>query len=82
MENIKKYRTFPDFIYAENKKYAKKGLKSSNLDAFFRPSTLKTDLFKKKLRVGYVYIEESYHFQYGLWGGGLQEPPMPYGSEK
>ena len=36
---------------------------------------------KKKIRVIYVYIEES--FEYGLWGGGATGPPsMPYLSGK
>ena len=50
-------------------------------DAFFRPSTLKTDFLKKKLRVGYVYIEESFDtiFQHRLWAGAWV---MGYGSGK
>ena len=39
---------------------------------FFRPSTLKTEkFFQKKLRVGYVYIEESFDtiFNMGLGSG-------------
>ena len=46
----------------------------ANFDAFFRPSTLKTEK-----RVGYVYIEESFDtiFNMSYGGGGA---PLDYGS--
>jgi len=54
--------------------------KRSNFDAFFRPSTLKTDFFsKKKLRVGYVYREESFDIIFNMGYGGAYSPPPPHG---
>ena len=32
-------------------------------------------MFQNKLRVGYVYIEESFDFQNVLWGGRTTPPP-------
>ena len=52
----------------------------ANFDAFFRPSTLKTEK-----RVGYVYIEESFDTIFNMgYGGGrtTPEPTMDYGSGK
>ena len=38
------------------------------------PSKLK--MFSKKLRVGYVFIEESFDTIFNMgYGGGLQDPP-------
>ena len=59
-----------------------------NCDALFRPSTLKTeDFFLNILRVGYVYIEESFDTIFDMvYGGGrrgVQRPhPMDYWSGK
>ena len=53
----------------------------SNFDAFFRPSTLKTEIFfQKKSREGYVCIEESFDTIYnmGYGGGGGVKPPPPH----
>ena len=43
---------------------------------FSGPAPLK---LKKKLRVGYVYIAESFDtiFNMGYWGGGPTGPPYP-----
>ena len=51
--------------------------KRSNFDAFFRPSTLKTkSFFRKKLRVGYVYKEESFDTIFNMgYGGTYRTPP-------
>ena len=43
------------------------------IEAFFRPSTLKTKKFKKILMVAYLHIEYStYQFSEELKGGGIQ----------
>ena len=56
LKNIKKLRFWFDFW--------------SNFDAFFRHSNLKTENFlKKKLRVGYVYIEESFNNIFSMGHG-------------
>ena len=39
----------------------------SNFEAFFMPSTFKTEI--KKLRVGYVYIEESFVTIFNIGNG-------------
>ena len=52
----------------------KRKFESCNLEkieTFFRPSILKTEnFFPKKLRVGYVYIEESFDTIFNLGYGG------------
>ena len=48
------------------------------------PSILKNDFFsKKKIRVGYVYIEESFDTIFNMgYGGPTGPPPMAYASGK
>ena len=54
-------------------------LKRANFDAFFRPSTLKSEIFShKKIKVGYVYIMESFDTIFNIGYGA----PMDYGSGK
>ena len=57
-------------------------LKRSNFDAFVRPRTLKTEIFsKKKSRVGYVCIEESFDTLFNM-GYGSGKSTMPESVKK
>ena len=50
-------------------------LKRSHFDAFLRPSTLKTEFFfKKKLRVCYADIEESFDTIFNMGYGSGNRP--------
>ena len=52
--------------------------KRVNFNAFFRPSNLKTERFSTKLRVGYVYIEESLDTIFNMgYGGGAYDAKWP-----
>ena len=53
-----------------------KKVKKSNFEAFFRPSTLKNESFKKNLRVDNEYKEKSFDnfFNMGYRGEGVQSP--------
>ena len=49
-----------------------KKVKRLNLEVLFRPSTHRPEiLFLRNLRVGYLYIEESFNIIFNMGQGGL-----------